>query len=92
MFTATNERVQCSITIESQQFNNNQPSAIDRIKISTRPIFTKPDKIMEKLFSDSIKTVFTRYTEMEDMETISQQFSEGMNVTTGESLPSEDYA
>ncbi|HCV21046.1 MAG TPA: hypothetical protein DF863_06245 [Gammaproteobacteria bacterium] len=44
MFTATNERVQCSITIESQQFNNNQPSAIDRIKISTRPIFTKPDK------------------------------------------------
>ena len=49
-------------------------------------------KIMEKLFGDSIKTVFTRYTEMEDMETISQQFSEGMNVTTGESLPSEDYA
>lgn len=50
------------------------------------------EKIMEKLFTDAIKSVFERFTEISDMEEISLQFAEGLHVTTGESVPSGDYA
>jgi len=52
----------------------------------------REEKIMQKLFDDAIRSVFSRYTEPDDVESISLQFTEGMNVTTGESLASEDYA
>ena len=50
------------------------------------------EKIMEKLFTDAIKSVFERFTDISDMDEISLQFAEGLHVTTGESVPSGDYA
>lgn len=51
----------------------------------------REDKIMEKLFSEAIMDVYTRFTQHLDMEPISLQFADGMHVTTGESVPSNDY-
>jgi magnesium chelatase subunit I len=51
----------------------------------------REDKIMEKLFSDAIKDVYSRFTQHLDMEPIALQFADGMHVTTGESVPSNDY-
>ncbi len=51
----------------------------------------REDKIMEKLFMDAIKAVFARHTDKEEMEAIAQQFADGLNLTTGESLPSHEY-
>ncbi len=35
--------------------------------------------------------MFSRYTELSDMEVISLQFADGMHVTAGESIASADY-
>ena len=51
----------------------------------------REDKIMEKLFSDAIKAVYSRFTQHLDMEPIALQFADGIHVTTGESIPSADY-
>ncbi|MBD3645886.1 MAG: hypothetical protein HUJ31_00220 [Pseudomonadales bacterium] len=51
----------------------------------------REDAIMEKLFSDSVKSVFARFTDLGEMEAIAVQFADGMHVTTGESVPSTDY-
>ncbi len=50
------------------------------------------DKIMEKLFTDAVKSVFERFFEASDVESIALQFAEGLHATTGESIPSEEYA
>jgi magnesium chelatase subunit I len=49
------------------------------------------DKIMNKLFEDATRSVFARFTDAEDMESLALQFSDGLNVTAGESLPSVEY-
>ena len=46
---------------------------------------------MERLFQDAVKSVYARFTESMDMETLSLQFADGIHVTTGESLPSSEY-
>lgn len=51
----------------------------------------REDKIMTKLFNDAIKAVHARFIDLADTEIISQQFADGMHVTTGESLPCLDY-
>ncbi len=51
----------------------------------------REDKIMERLFQESIKQVFNRFTENMNLETMALQFAEGIHVTTGESLPSLEY-
>ena len=51
----------------------------------------REEKIMERLFADAVKAVFTRFTESMDLETLVLQFSDGIHVTTGESLSSGDY-
>lgn len=51
----------------------------------------REEKIMEKLFQEATRAVYNRFTEGMDMETIALKFSEGINVTTGESLPSSEY-
>ncbi len=51
----------------------------------------REDKIMDKLFSDAIKAVYSRFADLQEAELISQQFDEGLHVTTGESIPSADY-
>ncbi len=51
----------------------------------------REEKIIGKLFDEAIKTVFSRYTELADMESLALQFAEGIHVTTGESMPSGDY-
>lgn len=51
----------------------------------------REDKIMTKLFNDAIKAVHSRFIDLADTEIISQQFADGMHVTTGESLPCLDY-
>ncbi|MEX0942604.1 MAG: sigma 54-interacting transcriptional regulator [Pseudomonadales bacterium] len=51
----------------------------------------REDKIVGKLFNDAIKAVFSRYTDMAEMEALGLQFADGMHVTTGESFPSVDY-
>ena len=51
----------------------------------------REDKILDKLFHDAIKAVYSRFTDLEEVEVISLQFTDGMHVTTGESVPSVDY-
>jgi magnesium chelatase subunit I len=49
------------------------------------------EKIMERLFQEAIKAVYSRFTENMDMEVLSLQFADGIHVTAGESLPSSEY-
>ena len=51
----------------------------------------REERIMEKLFQDAIKAVFERFAENLDIEVLALQFSDGIHVTTGESLGSEEY-
>ena len=49
------------------------------------------DKIMSKLFEDATRAVFERFMG-DEAEVLALQFSDGLNVTTGESIPSNEYA
>ena len=51
----------------------------------------REEKIMERLFEDATKAVFSRFTEGINLEPLALQFADGIHVTTGESLPSNDY-
>ncbi|MDK1023878.1 MAG: sigma 54-interacting transcriptional regulator [Gammaproteobacteria bacterium] len=51
----------------------------------------REDKILERLIQNAVKSVFDRYTDMHIMEATARQFSEGQYVTTGESLPANEY-
>ncbi len=51
----------------------------------------REDRIIDKLFSQAVKAVYARFTNLAEMENIALQFTEGMHVTTGESVPSADY-
>jgi len=51
----------------------------------------REDKIIGKLVNDATKAVFARFTDLHEMESIALQFADGLNVTTGESLPAADY-
>jgi magnesium chelatase subunit I len=51
----------------------------------------REDKIMQKLFNDAVRAVFSNYTDTSDMEVLSLQFADGLHVTTGESMPSPEY-
>ena len=51
----------------------------------------REEQIMEKLFEDAIKSVFSDYAESSDLENVALQFADGLNVTTGESMPSVEY-
>ncbi len=51
----------------------------------------REEKIMEKLFQDATRAVYSRFTEGLDMESIALKFAEGIHVTTGESLASSEY-
>ena len=48
------------------------------------------DKIMSKLFEDATRAVFERFMG-DEAEVLALQFSDGLNVTTGESIPSSEY-
>lgn len=48
------------------------------------------DKIMNKLFEDATRAVFERFLG-DEAEVLALQFSDGLNVTTGESIPSNEY-
>ena len=48
------------------------------------------DKIMSKLFEDATRAVFERFMG-DEAEVLALQFSDGLNVTTGESIPSNEY-
>ncbi|MFT7140775.1 MAG: magnesium chelatase subunit I [Candidatus Azotimanducaceae bacterium] len=50
------------------------------------------DKIINRLFEDAVRAVFARFADVQQLENMSDEFADGMNVTTGESVPSEDYA
>jgi magnesium chelatase subunit I len=52
----------------------------------------REEQIMEKLFSEAVRSVFVRFSENLDTEVLSLQFADGIHVTTGESLPSVEYA
>ena len=51
----------------------------------------REERIMEKLFQDAVRSVFNRFATGLDTEALAIQFADGLHVTTGESLPSEDY-
>lgn len=51
----------------------------------------REDKIISKLVNDATKSVFSRFTDRHDVESLALHFADGINVTTGESLPSADY-
>jgi len=51
----------------------------------------REEKIMERLFQEATKAVFSRFTEDIDLEPLALQFADGIHVTTGESLPSDEY-
>ena len=49
------------------------------------------DKIMNNLFTNAIKAVFHRFTDLEEVESIALEFADGLHVTTGQAVSSEDY-
>ncbi len=51
----------------------------------------REEKIMERLFQDAVRSVFDRFTESMELDTLALQFADGIHVTTGESVPSSDY-
>ena len=51
----------------------------------------REEKIMECLFQDATKAVFSRFTENIELEPLALQFANGIHVTTGESLASAEY-
>lgn len=51
----------------------------------------REERIMEKLFQDAVKNVFTRFTDSIDTEVLALQFADGIHVTAGESLASGEY-
>ncbi|MDZ7684851.1 MAG: sigma 54-interacting transcriptional regulator [Gammaproteobacteria bacterium] len=51
----------------------------------------REDKIIGKLFDEAIRSVFSRFTNLAEMESLAIQFADGIHVTTGESMPSADY-
>lgn len=51
----------------------------------------REEKIMERLFQEATKAVFSRFTEDIDLEPLALQFADGIHVTTGESMPSNEY-
>ena len=51
----------------------------------------REEKIMERLFQDAVRSVFSRFSEGFDMEVLTLQFADGLHVTTGESLASDEY-
>ncbi|XOV87728.1 MAG: sigma 54-interacting transcriptional regulator [Pseudomonadota bacterium] len=51
----------------------------------------REDRIIDKLVNDAVKSVFSRFTDAEEMETLALAFADGIHVTTGESVPSADY-
>ena len=51
----------------------------------------REEKIMERLFQDATRAVFSRFTEGINLEPLTLQFADGIHVTTGESLPSNAY-
>ncbi len=51
----------------------------------------REEKIMERLFQDAIRATFSRFVDAGDIELLALQFSDGIHVTTGESLPSIEY-
>lgn len=51
----------------------------------------REDKIIGKLVTDATRSVFSRFTDKQEMEAIALQFADGINVTTGESIASADY-
>ena len=51
----------------------------------------REDKIIARLFDDAIRAVFARFADVQQLENMALEFGDGLNVTTGESVPSEDY-
>jgi len=51
----------------------------------------REEKIMERLFQDATKAVFSRFTEGINLEPLAIQFADGIHATTGESMPSNEY-
>lgn len=51
----------------------------------------REEKIMERLFQDATKAVFSRFTEGINLEPLAVQFANGIHATTGESIPSNEY-
>ena len=51
----------------------------------------REERIMERLFQDAVRAVFSRFGEALDTEVLSLQFADGIHVTTGESLASDEY-
>tara|TARA_R110002110_G_scaffold138559_8_gene324683 strand:- start:422 stop:1816 length:1395 start_codon:yes stop_codon:yes gene_type:complete len=49
------------------------------------------DKIMSRLFDDAVRAVFNRFVDVQQLDEMAIEFGDGLNVTTGESVPSEDY-
>ncbi len=48
-------------------------------------------RIIDKLVNEAVKSVFSRFTDPDEMEALALEFADGINVTAGESIPSADY-
>ena len=49
-------------------------------------------KIMTRIFQDAVRIVFAKASEKFDIEALALQFADGLQVTTGESLASNEYS
>ena len=50
------------------------------------------EKLLGQLFQEAVHKVFRRYSSPVEMQEIALQFADGLQVVTGEALPSRDYA
>jgi|TARA_B100001971_G_C18226282_1_gene560653 magnesium chelatase subunit I len=51
----------------------------------------REEQIMGDLFKEAVKSVFGRYMTHDEMELVAVEFTDGLYVTTGESMPAEEY-
>ncbi len=49
------------------------------------------DKITQRIMQAAIKSVFDRYNDVNDLESIALAFNDGLTVDTGEATPAADY-
>ena len=67
------------------------PAIAGKIEMEFEVSEGKDEEILEDLANRSIKTIFDKYYDLEELSTITQAFQEGMKVTISHTQPSSVY-
>jgi len=67
------------------------PAVAGKIEMEYEVSESKDDEILEDLAKRSIKTIFDKYYDLDELSSVIQSFQEGMKVTISHSQPSKVY-